>query len=1163
MSPRSLFAAFSLLACSLLAAPVDFNRDVRPILSEKCFHCHGPDEESRKAKLRLDLRDSALADREGFRAIVPGDPDASELMVRILSKDPDEVMPPPKEHHTMTVPEIETLRRWIAEGAPYADHWSFAKPVRPALPRLPGAAPAHPVDRFIASSLAKHGLRPSPEADRHTLLRRVSLDITGLPPTPQEVRAFIEDASPDAYEKQVDRLLASPHFGEKWARMWLDLARYADSTGYGSDKFRLNIWPYRDWAIHAFNRNLPYDQFTIEQLAGDLLPNPTPDQIAATAFHRNTMTQTEGGTDDEEYRVAAVKDRVGVTGQVWMGLTVACAQCHTHKFDPISHQEYYQLFAIFNQTEDSDREDEHPRIPLPTAHERQQRTRIEAELMEIDKALRADRPDFDAELHEFEAAMARPIEWTTPSVAEALPAGENSAAPAAKLDIAPDGSFLATPGAPGKASYVLRFAGPIASATALRIEMLALPSPASSNPTRTEGSAPVMSEVRAAIVRGRSGTAPLGRYVRVEHDAGKLIHLAEVEVYSGEKNIARSGAASQSSTGYNGAAGRAIDGTTDGHYDQGSVSHTADDDPNPWWQVDLGSEQPVDRIVLWNRTDIPERIKGARVVLLDSAGRRVYSAKLHDVPRPKAEFKPAGGTQLALANASASSARDRFPAAAAIDGIADKPANGWAPVAAQGGEAQLVVELHEPAAVAQDEMLAIELTLHHRGASTPARFRISTTDAAPPVRVLPDSIRATLALEPTERTPEQQEELKTYFRPLSKTLAPLTAQREAKQKQLAAIKPVELPIMRELPKDKRRSTHILDKGNFLTPGERVEPGVLGRFHPVPQAEAGEINRLTLAKWIVSPENPLTSRVAVNRFWAQLFGTGLVESEEDLGTQGRLPDHPELLDWLAVSFQTPKDRPGEFGLGWDMKALIRFLVTSHTYRQSSRITPEQLQKDPANTWLARYPRRRLDAEGIRDQALALSGLLSPKIGGPSVYPPQPEGLWNVAFNEGQDRYPTSTGEDRYRRGLYTFWRRIAPHPAMATFDAPSRATCTIRRIPTNTPLQAFVTLNDPAFLECAQALARRILREAPEGDEARFRWALELVLARPATDTQIAAIRELHRDQLLAYREDHAAAIPLATDPLGPLPAGMDPAEAAAWTTVANVLLNLDGVLTKN
>jgi hypothetical protein len=1141
---RVLFS-LPLFAPAALAAPVDFNRDIRPIISEKCFHCHGPDEASRKAKLRLDLRDEALKERDGIRAIVPGRPDDSELMVRILSKDPDDVMPPPKEHHEMSPAEIDVLRRWIADGAPYAKHWAFEKPQRPAVPEIKNAqALRTPIDRFIAVELQKHALSLSPEADRHTILRRLSLDLIGLPPAPAEVDAFVNDTRPDFYERAVDRLLASPHFGERWARMWMDCGRYADSTGYGSDKMRPFMWPWRDWVINAFNRNLPYDQFTTEQIAGDLLPNATRDQVLATTLHRNTMTNIEGGTIDEEYRVAAVKDRVSTTMQVWMGLTAGCAQCHSHKFDPISHREYYSLFAIFNQTEDSDREDEEPRLPVPTPEEEKRTNHLNAEIKSLTEALGVTTPELETEFHEWEAQMLRPVTWQPIAVTEA------KASSGAKLGLQPDHSILAASGTSDRDQFAIRGNTGLRQITALRIEALPDDSLPSRGPGRAGNGNAVISEIRASI-REANPVLPRARFVRVEIPGkDKILSLAEVEVFSEGKNIAVKRPASQSSVDYKGEPTLAVDGNTNGHFDQGkSITHTERSD-NPWWEVDLGDEHRIEGIVVWNRLEgLGDRINGARVVLLDALRTELASRTIEDTPMPKTGRLFDDSKVVKLANASAGFSQSGFEAPGAVDG---NNKTGWAFAGAAGTAHALVVECTPPVSLDASSELIVTLSQQHGGHHTLGRFRVSTTNAPAPVRELPSAIREALAIEPSERSPEQRTELLSYFRPLSKYAGDLQRKLDVTKAELAKMKPVRVPVLRELASDKQRKTYILTKGNYLAPAEEVTATTLKEFHPAPE---GKIDRLTLSKWIMDPENPLTARVAVNRFWAQLFGRGLVESEEDFGTQGTLPTHPELLDWLAVEFREN---------GWDVKRLLKLIVTSSAYRQSSKVTPELLQKDPIDRLLSRYPRRRLGAEEVRDQALAVSGLLSTKLGGPSVYPPQPDGLWKVAFNGGSTaEYKTSTGEDRWRRGLYTVWRRTMPNPTMVTFDAPSRETCTIRRVPTNTPLQAFVTLNDPVFVECSQALARRIIKEGGTDADERIRFALRLCLARPVDEKQIAPLRRLLDEELLHYKQVPEDAAKLATQPLGPLPAGVDAVEAAAWTSVANVLLNLDGFLVRN
>jgi hypothetical protein len=732
------------LRASLCAAgsppPVDFDRQVRPILAKNCFICHGPDEKHREAGLRLDIREGATRSLDdGKRAIVPGSLKNSELIQRITTADKDERMPPGRANRSLAPPQIELLTRWVKEGARYNQHWSFEKLERPPLPRVSRTdGVGNPVDLFIRAKLEESGLPYSPPADAYALVRRLSLDLRGLPPTLAEVDEFLGDTNPDAYERLVERFLADPAFGERWARPWLDLARYADTKGYGGDPPR-TIWLFRDWVIDAFNADLPFDEFTIEQLAGDLLPGAGTGQLVATAFNRNTKTNTSPGDSDEEYRVNAVLDRVDTTMDVWMGLTFACAKCHSHKFDPITQTDYYRIMAIFNQSEDADRNDEAPTLAVPSA-----------------------------------------------------------------------------------------FA---------------------------------------------------------------------------------------------------------------------------------------------------------------------------------------------------------FPAGAKVDSS--------------------------------------------------------------------------------------------------------------------------VPVMRERPADKRRKSHVLRQGDYMFPGTEVAAGVPSLFGPLPKGV--EANRLSLAKWLVARQNPLTARVAANRVWAQLFGRGIVETEEDFGTQGSPPTHQKLLDWLAVEYM---DR------GWDTKSLIRLIVTSATYRQSSRVTPEALQKDRDNRLLSRAPRFRLEAELVRDQALVLSGLLTRTMKGPSVFPPQPPRPARKAEPSKEPTWPTAVGENRYRRGLYTFWRRSDPYPSMAALDAPNRDVCSIRRVRTNTPVQAFVTLNDPAYIEAAQALARRIVHEGGASRAERCRYALRLCLVRPPQSRQVDQLLSLLTSAEHEYFErDAKAARALASAPFGNS-ADVNDVELAAWTVVANVLLNLDGVLTK-
>ncbi|MEO8352050.1 MAG: DUF1553 domain-containing protein, partial [Chthoniobacteraceae bacterium] len=854
---------------------------------------------------------------------------------------------------------------------------------------------------------------------------------------------------------------------------------------------------------------------TIEQLAGDLLPDATPEQVAATAFHRNTMTNVEGGTDDEEYRVAAVKDRVATTMQVWMGLTAQCAQCHSHKFDPISQREYYSLFAIFNQSEDADREDEAPRLPLPTPEQKAERARLEAEIAELKQQRASMTPEFVSELHEWEADVARPVDW--------IP-----------LEADVTGSD------PQEIRMSVR--GPFEGLTAARLASR----PQSSNQA---GASTVTNFAARIVPRGRPNALE-GRFVRITQKCDDAwLMLAEVEVFSGSSNIAPKGKSTASSSDFGGNPERANDGQTNGNFFAGQSVFHSNKEKNPWWEVDLGTAQPISHLVLWPRTDAHlGMLKNLRVELLNGGRDVVWETDIDDPITNRREIGVTGGRTIVLTNPSADLSSPHAGPELAIDGDAEK--SGWSFADESGGTHFAIFQPESSINVPADANLVFSIRETPIGNAVTRGYEVSVTRQPGRVRALPADIREILALEPSERTADQQQRLAGYFRPLARTTAEITTRIGKVEKDLRAIKSVELPIMRELAGKDHRQTFVLNKGSYLSPGEEVEPGLPATFLAQPD---GHIDRLALARWLVSRENPLTARVAVNRFWSRLFGTGLVESEEDFGTQGTLPSHPELLDWLAVDFIEG---------GWSVKRLLKQIVMSQTYRQTSRVTPVKLEQDPRNRLLSHFPRRRLDAEAVRDQALMVSGLLSPAIGGPSVYPPQPAGLWQVAFNGGQNAYPTSRGPDRYRRGIYTFWRRTRPNPTQSTFDAPSRETCTLRRIPTNTPLQAFVTLNDPVFVECAQALARRIISEGGSDAVSRLRFALNLCLCRPPTDEEVQTLRGLLEESLATYRQDPAAALKLATDPLGPVSEKIDIAEAAAWTVVANVLLNLDSVLTE-
>jgi hypothetical protein len=1142
------FASPPLVAASP-AATIEFGRDIRPILSKNCFACHGQDNAHRAARLRLDRRESATRKlKSGNIPIVPGAPAKSALVRRITAMDEAEHMPPKETGNHLTKAQIALLERWIEQGAPYAEHWSFVKPQRPPQPQVKNRFwPRNGLDYFVLARLEREGIQPSAEADRFALLRRASLDLRGLPPTPQEVDAFARDASPDAYEKAIDRFLKDPAYGERWARMWLDLARYADSAGYGSDPLR-TIWRYRDWVIDAFNRNLPYDQFTIEQIAGDLLPHPTLEQKMATAFHRNTMTNTEGGTDREEFRVAAVRDRVDTTLEVWMGLTMGCAKCHSHKYDPITQTEYYQFYAFFNQTADADRADEQPLLMAPTSAQQQQVQEIDARIAALQKKLEASTPQLAADQAIWEKELRPQVHWV---VLDPITAKAESGATLKKL---PDHSLRAEGPNPGQETYAVTTRTDRQGITAFRLEALPDPALPQGGSGRAADGNFVLS--RLSVLNepaAQEGKSVAGRFVRIELPGpDKILSLAEVQVFSNGVNIARQGKASQSSVAFDGVAARAIDGNTNGDYFGANSTTHNQVEANPWWEVQLPATQPIDQISIWNRTDngLGFRLANFRVLVLDDVRKVVWQQTVAEPPNPKRDLLLSGRQTVTLTQALADFSQGGFAVASVLNPVKEKQ-SGWAVAPQQKTAHAAVFAIAGPIDAKGTSQLTFRLEHRHKNPGyNLGRFRLSvTTDPRVLQRTsIPASMLAILDTLADKRSPEQRETLAHYYRSIAPSLQSIREEIARLEKSKPAAPT--LPYMVELPANQWRETHIMNKGNFLSLGDKVEPAVPAAFHPFPSGAPKD--RLGVARWLVDPNNPLIARVAVNRYWAQLFGTGIVETEEDFGTQGELPTHPELLDWLATEYVR---------LGWDTKAFLRMLVTSATYRQTSRVTQELVAKDPRNRFLTRGPRFRLEAEMVRDQALALSGLLSRKMRGPSVYPPQPPGLWQAAFN-GQRTWATSQGEDRYRRGLYTFWRRTVPYPSMATFDAPSREICSLRRIRTNTPLQAFVTLNDPVYVEIAQALARRIVKEGGSTVEERARYGLRLCLARPPQQEQVRQLTELFQTELEHYRQHAKDALALATEPLGPLPQGMQADELAAWTVVANVLLNLDGVLTK-
>ncbi|HVC94426.1 MAG TPA: PSD1 and planctomycete cytochrome C domain-containing protein [Pirellulales bacterium] len=998
---------------------IDYNRDVRHILSNNCFKCHGPDAGERKAGLRLDLRDEALKPTDsGALAIVPGKAAESELVRRIFSEDPEDRMPPADSDKRLSDAEKDLLRQWIDDGAAWQQLWSFTPPRRPAPPEMSTLKrtdwPRNMIDRFVLARLEAEVLQPSPDADRATLIRRLSLDLTGLPPMPAEVDAFVDDDNTGAYERLVDRLMSSPHYGERLALEWLDAARFADTHGYHIDSGR-DMTPWREWVIDAFNRNLPFDQFTIEQLAGDLLPEPTLEQRIASGFNRNHMINFEGGAIPEEYHTAYIVDRVNTTGTVWLGLTVGCTQCHDHKFDPLTQKEFYQLFAFFHNVPENGLDGSNgnaaPLVPAPSREQQRQLARLTAEIAARELELAAPNAEVDAAQAAWEQSTRQvgPIEWTTLAPVELRSAG---GATLAKLD---DGSVLAAGMNPATETYTIVAESPLKRVTAVRLEVLPDDSFTAKGPGRSINGNFVLTDVR----------------------------LAE------------------------GAAGA-----------------------------------------------------------------------------------------VKLKTASADFSQQDFPVANAIDG---EPRTGWAIHPEVGKPHAAVFALAEPLDGDEPRRFTIVLDCQSQfGQHQPGRFRLSVTGSPDPhgTGALPAKIVELLAVD-AERSEPQRAELRAYYRehvsaalrPGFEALARLREERTQIDKRIPTAM-----VMQEM--SAPRETFLLVRGQYDKHGEKVHPGVPASLPPLPAGAPA--NRLGLAKWLVDPAQPLTARVIVNRYWQMVFGTGLVKTSEDFGSQGELPSHPELLDWLAVEFRES---------GWNVKQLLRTMVTSSAYRQASAVTPELLAKDPENRLLARSSRLRLPAEFIRDQALAVGGLLDDRIGGPSVSPYQPPGLWEELMsredgaNWTAQSYVQSHGADLYRRTMYTFWKRTSPPPTLSTFDAPDRETCTVRRARTNTPLQALVLLNDPTYVEAARKLAERLLREAGSTDE-RITLAFRLVLARRPGDRELAVLRKVYDEQLAVYRADGDAAQALLSVGESPRDETLDLAELAAWATVSSVLLNLDEAVTR-
>ncbi len=1006
--------AFAILFVSnsaALSAEIEFNRDIRPILSDNCFFCHGPDAAERKADLRLDTEDGAKVDLGGYAAIVAGKPDTSELISRILDHDPDSIMPPPDSERTLSDEEKDKLKRWIEQGAEWQQHWSFEAPVKRDLPIVSEKGwPKNEVDQFVLHRIDKAGMKASPEAAQETLLRRITLDLTGLPPTLAELENFQSDTSENAFEKVVDRLMKSPRFAERMTWQWLEAARYADTDGYQNDGPR-EMWRWRDWVIEAYRRNLPFDQFTVEQLAGDLLPEPTEEQLIATGFNRNHRYNSESGLVLEEFLLENAVDRVDTTSTVWMGLTVGCARCHDHKYDPISQKEYYQLVSFFDKVPESGRAikmgNSEPWIKTPTSDQKATLEEKKYQLKKGEDAFAALRPQLDSALAKWEVG--------SPKIDKVF------------LDESLSDHF------------------------------------AVDKPVIADGKAPVSMEKK---VSGISSNQRLSIAFRMTPET-----VAEGAVLSNE-----------------------IPGTTrkgfmvwfkDGHLRFSIISR---------WIAGVATSETVEKfspgkevhITLSN--DGTQRTKGMQI-LVDGEPvetRAIHNTNSNVMGADSGHILNVGGSKH-LANWKGQVADLRFYA----------------------GKTLL-----------QDE---VQLLAERR------------------------SVSEVLALAAEKRSPVQQRKLEWYFianaspGPVKKAADSVRSLRKALLKYEDSL-PTTM-VMEEA--QSTDPTWLRVRGEYHNKGEVVEPGVPDAF---PELEDSfPENRLGFAKWLVSGEHPLTSRVTVNRYWQMLFGTGLVKTAEDFGSQGSLPSHPDLLDWLAVDFEEN---------GWDIRSLLKKMVMSATYRQSSEISAEQLQNDPENHFLARAPRLKLSGNALRDQALLVSNLLVEKQGGPSVKPYQPARLWKEASNF---TYKQDKGENLYRRSLYTYWKRTLAPPSMAVLDTADREWCSVRPKRTNTPLQALTLMNETAFVESARKFGERVLKEGGEGIESRVKYAFKTVTSRNPSARELEILKNGYTRYLEECGKDPKFTQKITKVGESVADKKIDPVELGAATALANMILNLEEV----
>jgi len=1063
--------------------PIDFDRDIRPILSDNCFACHGPEEDGRQGNLRLDTKDGAFADRGAYQIIVPGKSADSRLYQRISATQ--RRMPPVSSGRTLTPKQIELIRVWIDQGAKWESHWSFDPPKRSAIPEVKDQTwPKNPIDTFVLARLEAEGLKPSPEADKATLLRRVSFDLTGLPPTPAEVDSFLADHSADAYDKRVDQLLKSAHYGERMAMQWLDLARYSDTHGYHIDSLR-EMWPWRDWVIHAFNHNMPFNEFTIEQLAGDLLPNATVEQTIASGFNRNNMINFEGGAIPEEYHVEYIVDRASTTATTWLGLTMGCARCHDHKYDPIKQKDFYRFFAFFNTVPerglDGYEGNADPVLPLPSPEQKRQLEDLNRQIAGVLAAM----PEKET--------LALRNEWQKTRLAS-----------------------LPEPPSEGLATHYA-FNSDLSDAL-------------SKNDGKLVRGEVVYEDGPTGKAAEFSGEAEVNLGQAGDFGAQKPFALAAwMDVYGLKKSVVlQKRDASEHWAGY--------------ELGFDDVAYTGRHQRNLRVVARFAAHWPDNAIEVRTKDRVP--MNGAHHLLVNYDGSGKASGLKIYVDGKPSETETVKDALTGSFRTSASLEIGNKNTGGLFQGQVDDMRIYTRTLTDMEAENLAV---HFPARVLLTEL-----------AGAPAK-EIGTLqpDKAPDEADIGEPPKAESKEKKEERLEKQhQSSLTEYFlkhdapekdRKLYTSLGELRKEREKLEKSITTTM-----VMSEM--SKPRDTFILGRGQYDNKGDKVTPGVPS-FLP-PMSRDMPPNRLGLAEWILDPSNPLTARVAVNLYWQQYFGTGLVKTAEDFGSQGELPSHPELLDWLATEFVRS---------GWDIKAMQRLIVTSATYRQSSIASHELIERDPENRLLARGPRFRLPAEIIRDNALAISGLLNDKIGGPSVYPYQPKGLWEeMAFGEGYSgqSYTPGTGPDLYRRGMYTVWKRTVPPPSLTLFDAPDREKCTARRAVTNTPLQALALLNDPTYVEASRALAERTLRSGGKSDQARLDFAFKLATARTPDSQERAVLLDSLKEFRSSYAQDQANAAKLLSVGETKADSTLAPRELAAWTTVASMILNLDETVTK-